>query len=196
MVTKDDWCHHPACRGKQRYANHLWDVCPNNQNSPHFRQQAANKDYVKSDLNKQFSQKPRTNKTSKTSTKDPQRSNEGGFKRKRGVTSVPIDYTTEMLAGWNTNKNGNRASPAVRHTIRTLHQLPSADKRRILPELQRALVVENIAANFVSSGDKNAMIQELRKLSTSDDNDKASPQPKKKARLHHSNIRKVCQQVL
>jgi hypothetical protein len=69
------------------------------------------------------------------------------------VTSVPVDYTTEMLARWNTNKNGNRASPAVRHTIKTLHQLPSADKRRILPELQRALDVENIAENFVSSGD-------------------------------------------
>jgi hypothetical protein len=80
MATKDNWCHHPACRGKQRYANHLWDVCPNNRNSPHFRQQAANKDYVKSDSNKQFSQKPRTDKTSKTSTKNPKRSNEGGFK--------------------------------------------------------------------------------------------------------------------
>ena len=98
------------------------------------------------------------------------------------MTNVPKDDTTEMLTGWNANKNGNRASPAVRHTIKTLHQLPSADKRRILPELQRALVVENIAANFVSSGDKDAIIQELRKLSTNDDNDKASPQPKKKSK--------------
>ena len=87
-----------------------------------------------------------------------------------------------MLTGWNTNKNGNRASPAVRHTIKTLHKLPPTDKRRILPELQRALVVENIAANFVTSGDKDAMIQELRKLSANDDNDKASPPPKKKSK--------------
>jgi hypothetical protein len=53
-----------------------------------------------------------------------------------------------MSTGWNTNKNGNRPSPAVRHTIKTLHQLPSADKKQILPELQRVLVVENIAAIF------------------------------------------------
>ena len=37
MVTKDNLCHHPAYRGKQRYANHLWEVCLNNRNSPHFR---------------------------------------------------------------------------------------------------------------------------------------------------------------
>jgi hypothetical protein len=48
--------------------------------------------------------------------------------------------------------------------LKKLHQLPSADKKRILSELQRALVVENIAANFVSSGNQKAMIQELQKL--------------------------------
>ena len=163
-------------------------MCPNNRNSPHFRQQASNKDNVKADLDKQLSQKPRTDKTSKTSTKNPQRYYEEGFKRKRGVTNVPKDDTTEMLTGWNTNKNGNRASPAVRHTIKTLHQLPSTDKRRILPELQRALVVENIAANFVTSGDKDAMIQELRKLSANDDNEKASPTPKKKSKTSSSHL--------
>jgi hypothetical protein len=73
-----------------------------------------------------------------------------------------------MLTGWNANKNGNRASPAVRHTLKKLHQLPSADKERILPELQRALVVENIAANYVSSGNQKAVIQELRKLAGND----------------------------
>jgi hypothetical protein len=51
-----------------------------------------------------------------------------------------------MLTRWNTNKNGNRASPALRHKIKTLHQLPSVDKKQILPELQRSLVVKNIAA--------------------------------------------------
>jgi hypothetical protein len=84
-----------------------------------------------------------------------------------------------MLTGWNTNKNGNRASPAVRLTIKTSHQLPSADKKRILPELQRAQVVENIAANFVSSGNRDAMIQELCKLA-GNDNIGHEPLPQKK----------------
>ena len=73
-------------------------------------------------------------------------------------------------------------SPAVRHTIKTLHQLTSADKRRILPELQRALVVKNIAANFVSTGNQDAMIQELRKLAGNDDKEKAFSPPKKKGK--------------
>jgi hypothetical protein len=73
-----------------------------------------------------------------------------------------------MLTGWNTNKNGNRASPAVRHTLKKLHQLPSADKKRLLPEPQRVLVVENIAVNFVSSGNQEVIIQELRKLAGND----------------------------
>jgi hypothetical protein len=81
LVTKKNWCHHHACRRKQRYANHLLDVCPNNRNSPHFRQQAANKDHVKLNSHKQFSQKPRNDRTSKTSTTNQHRSNEGGFKR-------------------------------------------------------------------------------------------------------------------
>jgi hypothetical protein len=63
----------------------------------------------------------RTDRTFKTSTTNPQRSNEGGFKRKRRGSNIPKDDTTEMLTGWNANKNGNRASPAARHTIKTLH---------------------------------------------------------------------------
>ena len=48
LVTKENWCRHPACRGKNKFANHLWDVCPNNRNSPHFKQQASNKAIRKS----------------------------------------------------------------------------------------------------------------------------------------------------
>jgi hypothetical protein len=160
----------------------LWDVCPNNQNSPHFRQQASNKEYIESDLNKQFRQKSRNAQASKPDTKNPQRSNEGGFKRKRGAPNVPKKDTMEMLTGWNTNKNGNRASPAAKHTIKTLYQLPSADKKRILPELQRALLVENIASKFVSSGNQDAIIQELRKLAGNDNIEKVSSPPKKKSK--------------
>jgi hypothetical protein len=132
LVTKENWCHHPACRGKHKFANHLWDVCPNNRSIPHYRQQAANKEYVKLDSNKRFRQKSRYVKTSKPDTKHSQRFKEEGSKRKREVTNVPKEDTTTMLTGWNSNKRGNRASPAVRHTIKTLHQLPSAEKKRIL----------------------------------------------------------------
>ena len=69
-----------------------------------------------------------------------------------------------MLSGWNPNKNGKRASPAVRHALKNLEKLPSVDRKRIVPELKRAMIVENIAANFVSSGNSKDMIQELCKL--------------------------------
>jgi hypothetical protein len=115
------WCFHPACRGKHKFANHLWEVCPNNRNSPHFRQQAANKEFVKSDTSKQFRQKSRSVPVSKPDTKNPQCSNDGGPKRKQEVTSVPKEDTADMLTGWNPNKKCLRASPAVRHTIKTLH---------------------------------------------------------------------------
>jgi hypothetical protein len=97
-----------------------------------------------------------------------------------------------MLTEWNTNKNGNSASPAVRHTIMTLHLLPSADKKRILPELQRALAVEYIAANFVSSGYQDAMIQELRKLA-GNDNSGHEPSPLKKKEMTTSQLQKESQ---
>jgi hypothetical protein len=86
-----------------------------------------------------------------------------------------------MLTGWNPNKNVNRTSAAVRHKIKMLHQLPSADKKCILPELQRALLVEKIAANFVSSENQDAMIQELHKLTENDNVAKAPSPPKKKS---------------
>ena len=87
-----------------------------------------------------------------------------------------------MLSGWNANKNGNRASPAVRHTMKKLEKLPSSERKRLLPELQRALIVENIAANFVSSENKKDLIQELRKLADTDNVGKDPSQPKKKGK--------------
>jgi hypothetical protein len=99
------------------------------------------------------------------------------------VTSVPKDDTTDMLTGWNLNKNGLRASPAARHTIKTLHQLTSADKKRILPELQKALPIKNTAANFASSRNQDAMIQDLRKLTDNDNDEKATLQTQKKGKF-------------
>jgi hypothetical protein len=98
------------------------------------------------------------------------------------VPNDPKEDTTEMLTGWNTNKNGNRATPDVGHTLKKLYKLPSADKKRVLPELQWTLVVENIAANFVSSGNQDAMIQELRKLAGKDNIGQESSPPKKKGK--------------
>ena len=53
LVTQENWCRHPACRRKNKFANHLWDVCPNSRNSPHYKQQASNKQYVKAEHFKQ-----------------------------------------------------------------------------------------------------------------------------------------------
>ena len=70
-----------------------------------------------------------------------------------------------MMEGLQPNKHGVFASPAIRHTLAKLHQLPTAEKKHLDPELQRALAVENIAANYVSSGNQDNMVQALRKLS-------------------------------
>jgi hypothetical protein len=53
-VTRVNLCRHPACRGKNKFSNHLWIVCLNNQSSPYFQQQAYNKEYVNSAPNKQL----------------------------------------------------------------------------------------------------------------------------------------------
>ena len=140
-------------------------MCPSNKHSPHFKQQASNKQPVKADYNNQTYKKSRTIHVPKTDGRSQQRSTESGAKRKKNDFTDMKDEPEQMLSGWNPNKNGNRASPAVRHTMKKLEKLPSAERKRILPELQRAMVIENIAANFVSSGNRKDMIQELRKLS-------------------------------
>ena len=55
-----------------------------------------------------------------------------------------------MMEGLRPNNHDVYASPAIRHTLTKLHKLPSAEKKNLVPELQRALAVENIAANYVS----------------------------------------------
>ena len=66
--------------------------------------------------------------------------------------------------------------------MKKLEKLPSSERKRLLPELQRALVVENIEANFVSSGNRDDMIQELRKLADTDHVGKEPSPPKKKGK--------------
>ena len=82
LVKKENWCRHPACRGKNKFANHLWDVCPNNKNSPHYKQQASNKPLVKADYNNQSYQKSRSIHVPKTEGRSQQRPTESGAKRK------------------------------------------------------------------------------------------------------------------
>ena len=85
-----------------------------------------------------------------------------------------------MLTGWNINKNGKRASSAVRHALKNVEKLPSAEKKRIVPALRRAMIVENIAANFVSSGNSQDMIQELCKLADTEPIGQEPSPPQKK----------------
>ena len=63
-----------------------------------------------------------------------------------------------MMDGLKPNKHGAYASPAIRHTLTKLHKLPSSERKNLVPELQRALAVENIAANYVSSGNQEDMV--------------------------------------
>ena len=66
--------------------------------------------------------------------------------------------------------------------MKKLEKLPSAERKRLLLELQRAVVVENKAANFVSSGNRDDMIQELRQLADTDHVGKEPSMPKKKGK--------------
>ena len=66
--------------------------------------------------------------------------------------------------------------------MKNLEKLPPAERKRLLPELQRALVVENVAANFVSSGNRDDMIHELRKLADTELVGKEPSPPKKKGK--------------
>ena len=94
-----------------------------------------------------------------------------------------------MMEGLIPNKHDVYASPATRHTLAKLHKLPSAEKKNQVPELQRALAVENIATNYVSKGNQENMVQALRKLSNPNATNEESmpllrnPKDKPRARL-------------
>ena len=80
-----------------------------------------------------------------------------------------------MMEGLRPNKHGVFASPAIRHTLTKLHQLPTAEKN--------ILSLSYIATNLVSSGNQDNMVQALRKLfnATVSAGD-SSPLPKKAKR--------------
>ena len=74
----------------------------------------------------------------------------------------------------------------LRHTLTKLHHLPTAEKKHLVPELQRALAVENIAAKYVSSGNQDNMVQALRKLSNPNATAGDSSPPYKKSKRQSS----------
>ena len=71
-------------------------------------------------------------------------------------------------------------------TLTKLYQLPSAEKKHLVPELQRALAVENIAANYVSSGNQDNMVQALTKISNPSATAGDSSPPSKKSKRQSS----------
>ena len=100
---------------------------------------------------------------------------------------MSIKNSSTMMEGLQPNKHGVFASPAIRHMLTKLHQLPKAEMKHLVPELQRALAVKNIAANFVSSGNQDNLVQALRKLSNTTTSAGDFPPPSKKAKRQSSN---------
>jgi hypothetical protein len=60
-------------------------------------------------------------------------------------------------------------------------------RKRLVPELQRALALENIAANYVSSGNQKDMVEELSKLTSATITTGDLPLSSKKAKKQSSN---------
>jgi hypothetical protein len=89
---------------------------------------------------------------------------------------------TQLIKGLTKNKHDAFASPAVRHTLAKVHHMSNADRKIMVPELQRASAVENIAANFVASGNHEDLVQELLKLTSTATSSGDSPPPAKKAK--------------
>ena len=150
-IRTRNWCFHPLCRGRNMYATHTWESCHRNKYSAHAKQQANHRRGSLRDVSK-----PSSTDTSGQSQK---RGNPGykGKSNNQNQQHVKKDSTT-MMEGLKPNKHGVYASPAIRHTLTKLHKLPSSEKKHLVPELQRALAVENIAANYVSSGNQEDMV--------------------------------------
>jgi hypothetical protein len=43
MAKTDNWCFHPLCRGRKKFASHTWENCFRNRKSAHYKQQASNR---------------------------------------------------------------------------------------------------------------------------------------------------------
>jgi hypothetical protein len=140
LAKTDNWCFYPLCRGRNKYAAHTWKNCHRNRHSAHSKQQSSNRNRASGD---------QTKSSFSTNSGHSQKQDNHSYKlksKKHDQFNVKND-TNCMMEGLKRNKNGVFASPAV-------HQMSSADKKNSVPELQRALAVKNIAANFVSSGNQ------------------------------------------
>jgi hypothetical protein len=142
LAKSDNWCFHPLCRGKKKFANHTWENCYRNKRSAHSKQQASNrKDAAEA-------------QTKVSSASQQNKYHKGGFhkekqRQNKNFNSNNLDATNDVK-GLTKNSHGNFASPAVRHTLSKVHHMSNADRKTLVPELQRALAVENIAAKFVN----------------------------------------------
>ena len=170
LAQNTNWCFHPLCRGRNKFATHTWESCHRNKYSAHSKQQANNHRGSSRDVSKTSS--------TDTSGRSQKRGNPGykGKSNKQSQQHVKKNSTT-MMDGLKPNKHGVYASPAIRHTLTKLHKRP---KKNLVPELQRALAVENIATNYVSSGNQEDMVQALRKLSTPNATNEESMPPSTK----------------
>ena len=43
LAQNTNWCFHPLCRGRNKYATHTWESCHQNKYSAHSKQQANNR---------------------------------------------------------------------------------------------------------------------------------------------------------
>ena len=178
MAKTDNWCFHPLCRGKKKFASHTWENCFRNRKSAHYKQQANNR-------------KDAIHRQSKFNSKNQSNKSHDGGNHKDNQSSYKNMHSNSMedkqeIKGLIKNNRGIFASPAVRHTLSKVHNMLNSNKKVLVPKLQRALAVDNIAAKFVATGNHDDMIQGLRKLSAVVTNSESSPPAKKPKKQSNS----------
>jgi hypothetical protein len=171
MAKTENWCFHPLCRGKKKFASHTWDNCFRNRKSAHYKQQASNR-------------KDATQRHTKFNSKSQSSKFHDGGHRKDKQTSNKNMHSNSMedkqeIKGLTKNNRGIFASPSVRHSLSKVHNMSNSNKKALVSELQHALVVENIAAKFVATENHDDMIQGLCKLSSTSTSMELSPPAKK-----------------
>jgi hypothetical protein len=140
MAKTDNWCFHPLCRGKQKFASHTWKSCFRNKKSAHYKQQARNR-------------KGATESHTKFNPRSQSSKYHNGGHRKDKQTSNKNTHSNSMedmqeIKGLTKNNRGIFATPAVRHTLSKVHNMSNSNRKALVPEHQRALAVENIAAKL------------------------------------------------
>ena len=115
MAKTDNWCFHPLCRGKQKFASHTWENCCRNRKSAHYKQQANNRKGAAETHTKVSSNSKYSKSHKEGYRKDKQRSN-------KNIHSNNMDAPQEVK-GLTKNSHGVFASPAVRHTLSKVNHM-------------------------------------------------------------------------